>query len=510
MGNKKRFAVSMIATIIAFVVQLGVNFVLTPYIIATLGTEAYGFVPLVNNVVGYSSIIATALNSMAGRFIGVAFNRGETEKAKVYFNSVLAADAVIALVLAIPFTIFALFPDVVMNVPADLVEDVRWTFAFAALSTEFTLLLSVYGTVYYVNNRLEKSALRNIEGNMLRAGVLVALFVAMPPKIFFVTASMLVLNFYNCIANIYYTRKFTPELTLNFRLFRWSAIREVVSAGVWGTVNNLSYTLLLTLDLYLANRFVGPLIGGQYSLAKTMPTFLTNIAVAMAGVFAPQILQYYAHQQHRELADFTRFSIKFMGFAAAMPIGYLMIFGREFFSIWTPGEDSGFLQSMAMVSLIAMIPSFCTMAMGSLFTAFNKVKVPALVFLACGVLNVILVIPLLMWTDLGIWTIIIVAGILDFLKNFLFVPLYAAMCIGESKARMLGTSLRGCLCVMPMVVICLIVRHFVVPTGWPTFIGLAVLCCCLSVVPEFFLAFNRSEQSKALNMIRAHIPFQVK
>ena len=84
MGGK-RLAINMIANIVAFVVQFGINFLLTPYIVHTLGSEAYGFVQLSNNIISWVGILTVALNSMSGRFICIEINRQNTKKAKEYF-----------------------------------------------------------------------------------------------------------------------------------------------------------------------------------------------------------------------------------------------------------------------------------------------------------------------------------------------------------------------------------------------------------------------------------------
>ena len=71
----------MIATLIAFAVNMGINFFLSPYIISNVGMDAYGFVTLANNFVMYASLITIALNSMASRFITVELYRNNKEEA---------------------------------------------------------------------------------------------------------------------------------------------------------------------------------------------------------------------------------------------------------------------------------------------------------------------------------------------------------------------------------------------------------------------------------------------
>ncbi|MGN1432220.1 MAG: hypothetical protein ACI4XI_00820, partial [Ruminococcus sp.] len=77
MANKstgKQMSINIIASIVAFGVTIGINFFLTPYLVSSLGTEAYGFIGLANNFVQYATIVTSALNSMAGRFISVEYH----------------------------------------------------------------------------------------------------------------------------------------------------------------------------------------------------------------------------------------------------------------------------------------------------------------------------------------------------------------------------------------------------------------------------------------------------
>lgn len=505
MGSIKRISISMGATLVAFVVQLGINFYLTPYIVGSLGAEAYGFVPLVNNIIGYAGILTTAVNAMAGRFISLELNSGNTWKANVYFNSVLTADAVLALILAIPCFVFSLRPDLVMNVPSYLLEDVRLTFLYTAIGMEFSLIFSVYGVVYYVKNRLDKSSVRTIEGNLLRAGVLVALFAIFSPKIYYVTASVLVLNLYTCIANWYYTKKLMPELSLNFRQYSFKAVKDLVSGGAWNSLNSLSYTLLVSLDLYLANLFVSASVGGQYSIAKIVPTFVTNLGYTLSGVFSPQVMIYYAKKQHEKMLWFVRFSMKFMGLVLTLPIGFLLVFGEEFFKIWTPTESSSFLHAMSVVTLLALIPTCCTMPAINLFTVTNKLKLPALVTLVCGVLNIILTVPLLIYTNFGIWVIILVAGILDSIKNLFFISIYSGRVVGASPKFFLLTAIRSCCAVVPMVIVCGIFHLFIRPDSWLLLIATAACCCVVAFPVSLLVTFNKDEMRFMLRILKSRI-----
>ena len=68
-SNNKQIAKNLIFNSTSFAINFIISFAFTPYLIRTVGKEAYSFFPLINNMIGYTSIITTAVGSMAGRFI---------------------------------------------------------------------------------------------------------------------------------------------------------------------------------------------------------------------------------------------------------------------------------------------------------------------------------------------------------------------------------------------------------------------------------------------------------
>ena len=99
--ENKQISKNIIITAIYFLVNTGINFCLSRYIINTIGIEANGFITLANSFVDYASLITIALNSIAGRFISLYANKGNWQEANEYFNSTLIADFIIGMFLLI-------------------------------------------------------------------------------------------------------------------------------------------------------------------------------------------------------------------------------------------------------------------------------------------------------------------------------------------------------------------------------------------------------------------------
>ena len=100
--HNKRLAINMIASLFSFIISMGIIFILSQYIINTVGSEAYGFVNLANNFVSYGQLITLALNSMASRFITIRIHKGDEIGANKYFTSVIIVNIITSIILCIP------------------------------------------------------------------------------------------------------------------------------------------------------------------------------------------------------------------------------------------------------------------------------------------------------------------------------------------------------------------------------------------------------------------------
>ena len=112
------------------ITNLLIGFVLSPYIVRNIGVEANGFVTLASNFVTYASLIVTALNSMAARYITISYVQKDFKRANLYYNSVFWGNLLIVAVLVLPALFFIVKMETIIDVPPDIAIDVKILFAF--------------------------------------------------------------------------------------------------------------------------------------------------------------------------------------------------------------------------------------------------------------------------------------------------------------------------------------------------------------------------------------------
>lgn len=494
--KNKQLAINMIANIFAFVVNIGINFFFTPYLINTIGKEAYSFFPLANNFIGYVNIITVALNSMASRFITIKIHENDDEGANRYFNSVLTSNSVIALILTLPCILFVLFINKILNIPLEILRDVQFLFGFVFLGMILTILTSVFGVATFAKNRLDLSSKRSIESNFIRVVSLLLMFSLFTPSVSYIgIANLLVISFV-LITNIYFTKKLLPDIKISKKYFDFNAVKELLSSGVWNSVNQLSLVLLTGLDLLIANIFVGATASGEYSIVKTIPNFIQQLVGMLVGVFVPQFTILYAQKKNEELLDSINKSIKFMGLIITIPIAFLIIFGDIFFNLWIPNENSSKLYLLSNLTIIPMIVTGSINTIFNVYSVTNKLRVPALVLLITGLVNTLCVFLLIKETNLGILAIPLVSFTIGLLRNLIFTPIYAARCLNVKWNTFYKAIIRGCICALTMMLFCYIAKYNLNIDSWVKLIAIGGICSLISLIINLFIVFSNTERKE--------------
>lgn len=494
LSSNQSIALNLIASFITYIVTFGISFFLSPYIVRTVGVEAYGFVNLANNFISYASLITIALNALAGRFVTIKIAQGDIEGAKKYYTSIFFGNLILSVVLLIALSIIWICLEKLINIPDNIFWDVKILFAALFINNIVCTICSVFGMATFVTNKLYLSSIRNIESSIIRAVVLLVLFAVCPAKVFYLGITTLITGLYGIIFNIYYTKKLTPELKIQRKYFDFKAIIELVSSGVWSLINRLGQILNDGLDLLITNLFIDATSMGILSLAKTVPGVITGIVGTMVSSFTPNFTYLYAENRIEELKRSIGQSMKIMGIMCNLSIIVLIVCGERFFLLWQPTQDAKKLQILSILTVGCLMFSGGINCVYNIFNVTNKLKLNALVVVGCGFLNTAIVFILLKTTNLGIFAVAGVSTTIGIIRNLAFTAPYAAKCLNLKWYTFYPDIAKP----VVFVIVSSIPGYFIskyMPTGtWMWLILTAFLVVVTSVLIGYFVIFNKSDR----------------
>lgn len=505
MTRNKQLTINMISQIMGFVVSSGIGFFLTPYIVKTVGAEAYGFVNLANNFISYAQILSVALNSMASRFITIKIHKNDTEGVNKYFTSILLANIILAIVTSVLAIVLVFNLNKIVSISNNILFDVKILWIFIFLNFTVTILGGTYGIATFACNRLDLAAIANIKANILKALVLVTMYLFLKPNVWYIGFASVLYTVYILFKNIKYTKKLLSDINVKLKYFDIRAIIEVVSSGIWNTLANIGQLLSVGIDLLVTNLYLGAGIMGTLSLAKTIPLLISNINSLLASVFAPELTIAYAKNDRIELIGTLKQSMKIMGIIVTIPMAMLIVYGDIFYSLWAPTENSRLLQILSIITISCSIIECSIMSIYYLFTAMNKVKENSIAVLIQGVLNLVFIILALKFTNLGIFAVAGVSTILIIIRNIIFTIPYAAKLLGLKWYTFFSSVFNSLMSVGIVSIISYGVRISLNLDGWIGLIIKVSISCIIGLVINVILFLNSKDRNKIYSIYKNKI-----
>lgn len=499
--SNQMLVINMAASAITYLVTFGINFVLSPYIVRTVGVEAYGFVGLANNFISYASLATVALNALSGRFITIRLYEKDIEGANKYYTSVFFANLAIGLLILLVETVVWLRLDNLIHIPRHIFWDVKILFGALFLNCILSTVGSVFGIATFATNKLYLSSLRSIESSLIRAVVLIILFLFFAPHVWYLGATSLLTGIYCLFFNIHYTHILTPELQIRKKYFDYRAVKELLSSGVWSLVNRLGTMLLVDLDLLITNLFIDVTSMGVLSLAKTIPSMIQSIIGTMANVFSPNFTILYAEGKKDELIKSLFQSMKIMGVLTNLPIVVLAVCGEDFFNLWQPTQNAHQLQILSLLTIAGFIINGGVNCIFNIFTVINKLKVNSIAIVVSGFMNTIITYLVIKNTSFGVYAVAGISTIIALIRNLAVSIPYAAICVDMKWYSFYPYVFRAVFYFILSVLICAPLSSFILAENWVALSVKGVIVTCISLGIGFFVVLNKEDRVLLINKI---------
>lgn len=416
---------NLAANLAYFLVNVAIGILLVPYFISTLGVAAYGLIPLATSITGYVAIVVQSLNTSVSRFLTVDLQRGDYAAANKTFNTALfGLSAVILLMVPVVIAV-AWFAPSIFDVPTGqdtsvflLLLGVSTAFLIRSWSGNFTVHLFAY-------NRLDLQNLVNITNLIVQTVMIVLFFTFIGPDLAFIGGAYLAGAFVASGVSIVLARCVCPHLRISIRSFDHKRVWDICGMGWWVVIDQIGSLFLFQIDLIVVNLLFGSILAGEYAIALQWGIFLRSIGGMLAGVLVPTILACYALEQTDNLIKITKSAVKFMGLAMALPAGLICGFAPQLLTIWVGAEYVDLAPLMVILTAHLAI-NMSVKPLFSVNVAHNGVRIPGLVTILLGTVNLILAIVIPLVTGWGYYGVALAGVLILTFRHMIFVPWYAA------------------------------------------------------------------------------------
>jgi O-antigen/teichoic acid export membrane protein len=149
------------------------------------------------------------------------------------------------------------------------------------------------------------------------------------------------------------------------------------------------------------------------------------LAITISGVLNPIVVTKYALNDFSSVTRLSTQAVRLMGLAFSLPVGMLCGLGGPFLQTWL-GKDFKNLWFLLFLMVFHLSINLAVLPLFGIQTALNKVKIPGIVTIVMGVINLLLALFFTVILKWGAYGIAAAGAVVLTLKNVIFTPIYCA------------------------------------------------------------------------------------
>jgi len=318
--------------LLSFAAATGVAFLLTPFVIRTLGDRLYGFWTLVGTVIGYYGLLDLGLDSAVARYLASALGRGERTESSRIFGTALGIYRVVAGLVLLLSCALALASGLVARTS----EDARifcHVLLISGVSVSLMFALRAYSGVLTALIRFDISSYLELLSLALRTIFIVAALSAGFKLVGLAWVTFLA-GIPSLILGVFAVRRLVPWLRYEKQALRSPTTRSLFSYSVFTLIAKVADELRFNVDKPLITAMLGLSAVTHYSIAGVLIIYFRKFLVMSMGTLQPVFSRMEAAGNQTAIRNTLFFATK-LSVSLATFVGFgLIAWGRPFIVRW--------------------------------------------------------------------------------------------------------------------------------------------------------------------------------
>ena len=332
MNLKKQTLKNVGASWLGLVVNAGVGFFLSPFILHKLGDAAFGLWVLLITVFGYYGLLDLGIRSSIIKYVAEFNATRDLDRLLRTINTVVFSYACLGLTIFIITETASFFVGTLFHLPPDLVHTAEILFRMVGLAVAILFPLSVFSGVLQGLQRFDLLNLTQIGSNLARAILIIValthggglLTVAFITLALFIAVQVTCLVLAHHLVPLRYGRDLLDRATFH-RIIGYSSITFLIS---------IAEKLRFGTDAVVIGIFLSPVAITFYAVGSKLVDYSVGFVEAMAEIFLPMASQFDAAGDSGRLRKLFVAGNRASALVMFPVCGILIVLGKSIISVW--------------------------------------------------------------------------------------------------------------------------------------------------------------------------------
>ena len=372
------------------VVGIAATYVLTPFVIHTLGKEGYGTWTLITSMTGFISLLTIGVPMACVRYLAQHVAEKDTQK----INEAVGSCAGLYLILGgIAVIAGAALSGMLMplyDLPRESAGEARLAIGVMILTVSAGFIGFLPEGIMFAHHDFVPRNLIRVAGIVLRLGLTISLLALSASLIVLAFIQIAIVAFDFAVSWLFIHRRY-PGVRISLADFNLPMVRRIFAFSLFVLLLQAGARLSFEADALVIGAFMGVGFIPFYTVPNSLIVYLMDFVIAIAAVVAPMATKLNTEGRIDALRDiFLKWSK--VALSISMMAGlFLIVLGPRFLGWWidpTFEGPAGQVLQILMVSSLVFLP-VRGVALPVLI-GLGRPKAPTVAFLAAGLLNLAL------------------------------------------------------------------------------------------------------------------------
>jgi O-antigen/teichoic acid export membrane protein len=386
---------------------VAVGFLLTPFIIGSLGVSMYGVWALVVSIQGLGGLLDFGVTTSVVKYVAEHHARGETDEVNRVASSSFLLHSFIG---AGAFALLALASWLglpLLNLDPQQLDVARASLLVAGASLMLMLPLGVPGNLLVGLRRYEESNIVNIVQTIVSGGaILLALRLGGgPTELIAINGVSLVVAY---LAKWFLATRALSGLRISYALADLATLRRIGSYSVWLFLLDTAKRIFYNADAVLIAAFLPVSAVTTYNLGFKPASAVSYFSGPLVSVFLPAASEMEARGQTERLQHLLVTGTRIALSLTLVGVLWLLTFGRQAMEVWLgPGHEDAL--PVLYIFLGVFLVSAVQNPSGAILKGIGRAKalsISVLVEYAANIVLSLLLIPRIGVTGAAVGTLV--------------------------------------------------------------------------------------------------------
>jgi O-antigen/teichoic acid export membrane protein len=378
------------STWVLTLVTMPAFYVLTPFIIRTLGQEGYGTWTLITSLTGYIGLLAVGVPMASVRYLAQHVAEGDTGKVNTAIGSCAGLYLTFGGMALVAGAAISILFVTAYDIPSALQSEAHLAFALVVLQVGAGFIGLLPEGIMFAHHDFVLRNLVRLSGVLLRLCLTIGLL-TLDASLIVMAIVQLACVIVDFLLSYILIRRRYPGIRISLADFDRGMARRILSFSVYVLLLNAGARLSFETDALVIGAFLGVEVIAFYSVANSLVIYFMDFVIAIASVVSPMATKLNTEDRLPQLQHiFLTWSKVALSLTIAAGL-FLIVFGPAFIGWWIgPAfkEPSGQVLQILMISSLVFLPVRGVAL--PILMGLGKPRTPAFAFIAAGLLNVAL------------------------------------------------------------------------------------------------------------------------